>query len=494
MEVTFIVPCSNVVCYGLRTISAYLKSKGYPVRLIFVAVEYNKFDIALPKRILDQLAEMVRSSKLIGLSVMTNYLGYAQQITRALKRTVDVPILWGGIHPTIRPKECLEFADFVCVGEGEEASLELANSIQTGQANERIQNLWLRKDDQIIENDVRPLVHDLDKFPDPDYELPFHFILHHGKLVPMTERLLKQNVDRLEGKSRYSVFTTRGCPHTCTFCCNSSLRRVYKNKGPFIRKRSIPRVIQELKRMKENYGFESICIQDENFLVRTRSEMENFVQEYRKQIGLPFQCEFSPQMFHEKNVEMLIGAGLTRVQVGIQSACKETNVSLYNRHYPQGRVDEIVAFFARYQGKIVCNLHFLVHNPWEDDASLIQTIHFVAALPSHFGITIYPLVFFPETELGKRAEREGYVNDYYRDVVYKGWSFGRVKDASYLVLVLYLIVALKRKKFPLILGAMKLLTRKPIIIFFGFTFIRRPLGLLFYYLYRVTKMREKSTL
>lgn len=494
MEVTFIVPCSNVVCYGLRTISAYLKSKGYQVRLIFVTVEYNKFDMALPKGMLDQLAEMVRSSRLIGLSVMTNYFGYAQQITRALKRIVDVPILWGGIHPTIRPKECLEFADFVCVGEGEEALLELANSIQAGQMNERMQNLWLRKGDQIIGNDVRPLVYDLDKFPDPDYELSSHFILHNGKLVPMTERLLKQNLIRLGGKSRYSVFTTRGCPHTCTFCCNSSLRRIYESKGPFIRKRSIPRVINELKRIKENYGFESVCIQDENFLVRTQSEIENFAQEYSKQIGLPFQCEFSPQMFNEKNVKLLIGAGLNRVQVGIQSACEETNVSIYNRHYPKGRIDEIVDFFARYQEKIVCNLHFLIHNPWEDDESLITTIKFVAALPFHFNITLYPLVFFPETELGKRAESEGYINDYYRDVVYKGWSFGRVKDASYLVLVFYLLVALRKKKFPFILGAMKLLTRKSIVILFGLNFIGRPLGLLFYYLYTIAMMRKKSNI
>lgn len=31
------------------------------------------------------------------------------------------PIIWGGIHPTIRPDECFEYADMVCVGDGEDA-------------------------------------------------------------------------------------------------------------------------------------------------------------------------------------------------------------------------------------------------------------------------------------------------------------------------------------------------------------------------------------
>ena len=484
MEVTFIVPCSNVVCYGLRTISAYLKDRGYTVRLIFVTVEHDKFNMALNKGILDQLAGLVRSSGLIGLSVMTNYFGYAQQITRALKRIVDVPIVWGGIHPTIRPRECLDFADLVCVGEGEELLLELANSLQTGEVNEHIPNLWLKKGDQIIENDVRPLVYELDKFPDPDYELSSHFILDNGKFVLMTERLLKDNLKQLDGKSRYSTFTTRGCPHACTFCCNSTLRRIYKGKGPFIRKRSIARVIEELKTIKENYGFKSICIQDENFLVRPQAEIENFAQEYAKKIGLPFQCEFSPQMFNEKKVKLLIGAGLRSVQLGIQSACEKTNVYTYNRHYSKARLDEIVEFFVRYRDRVVCKLHFLLYNPWEDEESLITTVKFAASLPSGFKIIIYPLVFFPETELGKRAEREGYINDYYRDVVYKGWSIERVKDASYLVLIFYLLATLRAKKFPFILWAMKLFIRRSIITLFSLSFIIRPVRLMIYYLYK----------
>ena len=104
--ITFIIPCSNIVCFGVRSISSYLKANNYKTQIVFLPVKHNKFDIIYSKRVLNQLAEITRDSELIGLSVMANYFLYAQQITKVLKEKTKAHIIWGGIHPTLAPQDC----------------------------------------------------------------------------------------------------------------------------------------------------------------------------------------------------------------------------------------------------------------------------------------------------------------------------------------------------------------------------------------------------
>ena len=64
---------------------------------------------------------------LIGFSVLTNQYKYAVEIAQDIKRYLDVPIIFGGIHPTMDPEGTLaeQCVDYLCIGEGEEAFLEL---------------------------------------------------------------------------------------------------------------------------------------------------------------------------------------------------------------------------------------------------------------------------------------------------------------------------------------------------------------------------------
>lgn len=64
------------------------------------------------------------------MSLMTNQFIQAKCVTEYLKKYhVPAPIVWGGIQSTVEPEVCLEYADIVCLGEGEDALLELAGCI-----------------------------------------------------------------------------------------------------------------------------------------------------------------------------------------------------------------------------------------------------------------------------------------------------------------------------------------------------------------------------
>ena len=96
-------------------------------------------------------------------------------------------MIWGGIHATIRPEECLQHADYACRGEGEESLARLAAALEKKEPVDEIPNLVFQREGQVILNPVAPLVEDLDAFPRPDYDLGGHYyaLLGRPPLKPM---------------------------------------------------------------------------------------------------------------------------------------------------------------------------------------------------------------------------------------------------------------------------------------------------------------------
>jgi anaerobic magnesium-protoporphyrin IX monomethyl ester cyclase len=170
MKIAFVAPTPpDLAAFGVRTLSAFLKQHGHACRCVFLPGGVEKYKYGsrdgyrYEARIVDQVLDLCRGHDLIALSFMSNYLDRASQLSHALREGMKVPLVVGGIHPTVLPEPCLEFADIVCVGEGEEALLELVQRIEAGHDYADVRNLWLRRDGQIVRNPVRPLIEDLDR-------------------------------------------------------------------------------------------------------------------------------------------------------------------------------------------------------------------------------------------------------------------------------------------------------------------------------------------
>ena len=126
MKISLLSIYPDIQSYGIRTISSCLKKEGHDVDLFFLTREFiERFE----NKTMDDLVKLTKGSDLIGISLMSNFWDNAVQITTKLKEHYETPILWGGTHATIRPEECLEHADMVCIGEGEEALVELTRKM-----------------------------------------------------------------------------------------------------------------------------------------------------------------------------------------------------------------------------------------------------------------------------------------------------------------------------------------------------------------------------
>jgi len=417
MKITLISPYEEIYALGIRILSSCLKKEGHNIQVIFLR---NCFYDRYKDKTLNEVVELSRGTDLIGISLMTNLFENAVQITQMLKKNLSVPILWGGIHPTIRPEECLDYADMVCIGEGEETLVELARKMENGADFYNIQGMCFKEKGKVIKNKLRPLIRNLDSVPFLDYSYENHYILVDGHILKADEDLLKKY---FWSHSAYPILATRGCPFSCTYCCNNTINEMWP-EHKFVRKRSIENIIRELIEAKNNLPFiENIIFDDDAFFVYNEEEIGEFCTKYKKNIGLPFTIGgITPTTFDREKLLLLVDAGLIGVRIGIQTGSERTK-RMYKRYYSNEQVEEVAKKLNEFKDKIkVIGYDIILDNPWEKDEDLVETLMLLSKLPRPYFLNLYSLTFYPETELYKLAKNEGLISDETKDIK-KKWMY-----------------------------------------------------------------------
>ena len=181
MNITLISTATYPSDQGIRTISSILKKANHQVKIIFLAFteDYTKF---YPQQVLNQIKALSKNSDLIGINSFASTAPRAIQVIKSLKQ-LNIPIVWGGIHATISPEQCINHCDIVCVGEAEETIIDLTNAIQKNQPINKIPNLWVKQNSKLHKNPVRSLIDNLDSLPPVDYDIQDHYILEKNKII-----------------------------------------------------------------------------------------------------------------------------------------------------------------------------------------------------------------------------------------------------------------------------------------------------------------------
>lgn len=444
--------------------SSYLKEHGHKTQMIFLPYDpfMYGYDVKwYEESVLDEVISLCKGTDLIGITLMTNFLDGASQITNKLKSKIDIPIVWGGVHPTVRPEECLEYVDIICIGEGEDAMLELVNKMTNGADYSGTANLWIRSNGRIIKNHLRPLARNLDIYPIPDYSLDDHHILFDGHIKPLEFELTKIVLGRglisthLK-RIAYQTMTGRGCPYTCTYCINNTLKNLY-GRGNYFRWRSIDHVMKELLWVKETMPYVGhITLSDDAFFARNSKNLKEFCKEYKEKIDLPFSCYVNPLNVTEEKIEMVIDAGMNDIQMGIESGSKRIQKLFDREKMSNERMIKALRVINKYKDRIPPpHYDFIGDVPYETDEDKIETLKFISEMPKPFILRQFSLVLFPGTKLYQMAKEDGFINDEKQQVYAKNY---RVLQVSYLNLLIYLV---RSGYFPSLL--LKFLISKPIV-------------------------------
>jgi anaerobic magnesium-protoporphyrin IX monomethyl ester cyclase len=159
MKVTFVYPdyfetqdIQGRVYLGIGYLASVLKAGGHSVDLLHLVVPSVREEVISALR--------ASTPDLVAFSATTLQFAKIKELAGWVKEDLGLPVACGGVHPTIDPEGTIaeECIDYICIGEGEAAFLELCDTLEAGGATDGIRSIWSRRGGEIVRNPVRPLV------------------------------------------------------------------------------------------------------------------------------------------------------------------------------------------------------------------------------------------------------------------------------------------------------------------------------------------------
>ncbi len=304
----------KILPLGILSVASALKRKGWPVELINI----NEKEI-------EETAERLISLQppLVAFSVMTGrQTKHSADLSKKIKERSDIKILWGGIHPSLLPGQCLkeEYIDLVVVGEGEETTIELVERLNRRESLAGLLGLGYKDENGVHLNQERPLIKNLDEWP-----LDF-------SLLPMAKYLYK--LDKYQRVIAYKA--SRGCPFNCAFCYN---RFFNKNRW---RAWSVDRVVADIEFLKTNYGIDAVKFYDDNFFVDKSRALEIL-----QKIKLPSHLEVRIDMIDDELARELKARQVFDLLIGVESG-SDRLLAMMNKRITVQQILAAVAALAKY--------------------------------------------------------------------------------------------------------------------------------------------------
>jgi radical SAM superfamily enzyme YgiQ (UPF0313 family) len=367
--------------HGLMSISAVLKNNGFRDVRLFHFVK--KLDFG---RWRNELTEY--NPALIGF-----YLPSCQMdIVR--KMIAEIPYrgaftICGGPHPTCFPESIEEIRglDAMCVGEGEYAMLELAQSLNEGKDPTTVAGLWVRHNGKIVRNKPCPFIANLDELPYGDRDL---FDTQHS-------------IDAY-GLEQIRVLASRGCPYRCTYCYNYKLGEA--QPGRYVRFRSTDHLLGELKMLKSRFRFKEVFFDDDVFML-DKKRLAEFAERYPQEVGVPFVFSVRVEVCDRPTIQLLKKAGARRIDMGVETGNEELRRKVLRRPMSDEKILETAAA-AREAGLQIKTLN-MVGLPGETPEMHMDTVRINRQIrPTIVGLSVFTP--FPGTDLYETCVKEGYLS------------------------------------------------------------------------------------
>lgn len=378
---------------GLLAVGSYLPSNDYRVEI---------HDGRLGLQGHQRIYEAVEGDDVhaVGVSVLTGKpIEDALEVSRRIKELrPDVPIVWGGWHPSILPEQCLElpFVDYVVVGQGEESFHELLERLGRKQSVVGCPGVACKVAGRPVGGPARPM-RDVNGFPPLDYELidvPAYF--------------------ELKKKRQLDYYSSQGCPYQCTFCADPYVfHRHWKAL-------TAQRLVHELVDLHGRYGFEDVFFNDDLFFV-DRERLEQTCDALIA-AGSPFTWVAAGRAdllkrYSDALMDKIRRSGCRRISIGAESGSQ----AMLHEVKKRLTVEDI------YQAAVRCNRYgiqlafsFMTGFPQEDPAVLWDTIRLVKRIKKVNGAFETPIFFYyayPGTELTGKLQEMGV--EFPRDI--EGW-------------------------------------------------------------------------
>ena len=390
---------------AVRILAATLRRGGHHVTEIYFKDWISNNLTPASDIELENLIKVIRREQLNVVCISIRASAYSQQaktLAEAIHDALDLPVLFGGMHPTMAPDDCLESADMVLKGEGELALLDLANRLRDGSPDVmQTQNVWFRKaKGDIVKNTLRPLISNLDDLAFRDYTTHDHKFFINGKGYTQG--------DPQHGDPVFQMMGSRGCIYKCSYCYNSTYKKEVYPGQKWFRVRSPASMVDEILKAKAHWNFKRIRFDDEVFNFQM-DWLEDFCTRYPKEVGLPFEIFIEPKLVNEERFTMLRDAGLDGVYMGVQSSERVTG-HLYDRRVK----NQSIADIAQLYNKLGIYPHFqlIFDDPVSTEEDKRALFQMISSFPHPYDLYLFSMTVFPGSELNHKLLENGLISEY----------------------------------------------------------------------------------
>jgi anaerobic magnesium-protoporphyrin IX monomethyl ester cyclase len=368
---------------ALLAIGSYLDPERFNVVIIDGRLEQN---------VNEKIAEALTQNGLcFATTVLTGSpIKDALAVSKEVKaKFPNIPIVWGGWHPSLFPQQTLENGaiDVVVKGQGEITFAELMQRFIENQSLDDLKGIAFKKDETIFNNAERPTA-DINTFPAFNYDL-----------------IDVKSYIKLSGRNQLDYISSQGCRFRCSFCAD-----------PFMYKRawygfSPERMGNEIEALWHKYKFDHVHLQDETFFTNSK-RVKAVAQEF---INRQLPISWFGTMRADQGVrldddvwQLCKQSGLERVMIGMEAGTQDM-LDWMQKDIKVHHIFEAAEKCIKYD--IAINFSVIVGFPNETEESISETLRIVKKLrqmSSTFHIGIFYFKPYPGNKIADELLASGY--------------------------------------------------------------------------------------
>ena len=297
--------------HGVLQLAAIVKRDGHEVKLLALRRQ------SLAQTLIQWNPDIIAYS---AMSPEIPLFRVADAQVRAWAQGKRVLRVMGGAHTTYFPQILTDLElDAICIGEGDRAFPELIRRFACNEPFSGIPNILVPGND--LDAIPKELISNLDELPFIDRE-SYYEVAPNYRFLAMR-----------------GFMTGRGCPYDCSYCHNHAFKKIFRNCGKIVRRRSVDYVLAEMQEtLRQDPHIRLIKISDDTFAHVIDDWLIEFLDRYQRVIKLPFYCLMRSNTLTDEMARRLSKAGCISIGMSVESG----NERVRNEILRRGLTDKMV--------------------------------------------------------------------------------------------------------------------------------------------------------
>lgn len=346
---------------GTMILATKLRQAGYSAKILrFCQAQSNGKNY---ERFIEEMLDQIfaHSPKCVSFYTLWPYYHAMLRLAKEIKRRrPDIITVMGGPQATATADatmRAMDWVDYICAGEGENTVVPFFEILLgvSGQDLSTIPGLYYRRDGQVVHNDLRVPLTDLESLPRWDEGL---FLEDY----PDPDKVLQNPSDKMP------VDVGRGCPFRCTFCGTSRFtQRTYRLKSP-------ESILSEIRYYHDRFGIKNFMFAHDAFTVNMKLVDKVCDGLIESGLNIKWQCTTRVNCITEELLLKMQRAGMTGIQMGVETG-SERMQKVIKKNLDLSRILPIARFCKAH--KIGLNFFFMYGFPDETEQDLNDTLNMV---------------------------------------------------------------------------------------------------------------------